>query len=142
MRTTQLGRLVITLTAVMELFSIYIVNANHDQLSSLGLSFLLGIPVVVLIMFYKLVIVITDDEIKLSFGIGLITKSFKTKDILEVKAVRNSILAGWGIRYTTGYTLYNIDGLDAIELTLKNKQQKIRIGTASPNEIIQYLTRR
>ena len=48
------------------------------------------------------------------------------------KKVRNKWYYGWGIRFMGNVTLYNIHGLDAVELTFKNKESIVRIGT-KPN---------
>ncbi|GHN00429.1 hypothetical protein WSM22_19180 [Cytophagales bacterium WSM2-2] len=92
-------------------------------------------------MFYKLDIVITETQIKISFGIGIIKKGFQIEKIVDVKPVRNPAMVGWGIRITPGYSLYNVSGLDAIELTLKDKIRKVRIGTDSKDEIVEYINK-
>ncbi len=49
-------------------------------------------------------------------------------DIANVSIVRNSVLNGFGIRMRPGFRLYNVSGLDAVELHLKNGEVR-RIGT-------------
>ena len=49
-------------------------------------------------------------------------------DIANVSIVRNSVLTGFGIRVRAGFRLYNVSGLDAVELHLKNGEIR-RIGT-------------
>jgi hypothetical protein len=92
------------------------------------------------VLFYKLNTTITKENIRISFGIGLITKTIATRDIESVQVVRNSPLAGWGIRYARDYTLYNIHGLSAVELSLRGQSKKIRIGYEQPEEVCKYLS--
>jgi hypothetical protein len=49
-------------------------------------------------------------------------------DIATVGIVRNSVLMGFGIRLRPGLRLYNVSGLDAVELRLKSGGTR-RIGT-------------
>jgi hypothetical protein len=45
--------------------------------------------------------------------------------------VRNHWWNGFGIRMTTGFRLYNVSGLDAVELRLRSNETR-RIGTDDP----------
>jgi hypothetical protein len=96
----------------------------------------------IFILFYRLKIVIDDKAIRICYGIGLIKTQFSLDKIDTVKVVNNSSLLGFGIRYTKGFTLYNIDGTSGIELTFKDGSQKVRIGTNLPNQLIDYINRR
>ena len=49
-------------------------------------------------------------------------------DIRTIRAVRNSWMNGFGIRMRPGFRLYNVSGLDAVELELNNGEIR-RIGT-------------
>ena len=51
--------------------------------------------------------------------------------IENVRIVRNNWLNGFGIRMRPGWRLYNVSGLDAVELHLKNDDIR-RIGTGDP----------
>ena len=82
-------------------------------------------------LFYKLVVTVTTDEIEIRFGIGLIKKRINVADIVAARPVRNRWWYGWGIRYFPGGYLYNIWGLDAVELQMK-KNPRYRIGTSDP----------
>jgi hypothetical protein len=93
-----------------------------------------------LLIFYKLTIYLNDSSISFKLGIGLITRKYMVTDIQSCKAVRNDPLTGIGIRIIAGGWLYNVSGLNAIELTFKNQKSKVRIGTDKPDEIAEILS--
>ena len=95
-----------------------------------------GVMVVVLlaclVVFGKLTVEVTTDRVQVWFGPGLIRKGFQVTDIKEVKAVRNSWYYGWGIRLTPVGWMFNVAGLDAVELKMTSGK-RFRIGTDDPN---------
>ena len=91
-------------------------------------------------LFYCLTVLVNESYVEILFGIGLIKKRFKTKDIVQVLTVRNSWLSGWGIRWLfIGTWLYNVSGLDAVEIIMSNRK-RYRIGTDEPNELVKAIT--
>jgi len=58
--------------------------------------------------------------------------------VQNAAVVRNKWYYGWGIRLTPGGWLWNVSGLDAVELTFKNGK-KFRIGTDEPDRLLQAL---
>lgn len=87
-----------------------------------------------LILFSSLSVVIKDDILEVRFGPGIIRKKFFLKDIESCHQVKNSWYYGWGIRLTSHGLLYNVSGLDAVEIKLKSGK-KYRIGTDVPLEL-------
>ncbi len=83
------------------------------------------------LLFYRLVVTVTDEGVRISFGIGLIHKTIRLDRIQSVAAVRNKFWYGWGIRCYPGGWLYNISGLDAVELEI-SERFFYRIGTDDP----------
>jgi hypothetical protein len=96
----------------------------------------LGILVILIMLglFINLTISINDEKITLSYGMGLIKKSFALQDIVESYQVRNPFYYGWGIRRTPHGWLYNISGLDAVEIVLANGK-KYRLGSDEPEKL-------
>ena len=81
------------------------------------------------------------EVVNVSFGpIGLIRERFALADITAARTVRNSPAYGWGMRYIPHGRLWNVWGLDAVELQLKNGT-RFRIGTDQPKELLQALRR-
>ncbi len=89
-------------------------------------------------MFYKLTILVTDDAVQFSLGIGIIKGKYNLSVINNCKPL-SYIPFGWGIRLRPGVILFNVSGNKAIELEIKNKNRKIWIGTNKPEEISQYI---
>ena len=71
------------------------------------------------------------DELRWHFGPGLWTYRLALDEIESVGVVRNHWSSGFGIRKASGFTLYNVSGLDAVELKLKSGEIR-RIGTDDP----------
>jgi len=84
--------------------------------------------VVVAWLFSSLTVSVSESELQWRFGPGLLRFRMALVDIAGVSIVRNSVLNGFGIRMRPGFRLYNVSGLDAVELRLKNGDIR-RIGT-------------
>ena len=85
--------------------------------------------------FDSLTVKVSPTYISLKFGIGIIRKRFAIVDVQNAAIVRNRWYYGWGIRLTPHGWLYNVSGLDAVEIQLRNGR-KYRIGTAEPIELL------
>lgn len=83
---------------------------------------------------------VTADEksVGFHFGPGIISKRYTYDQIESVVQVRNSWIFGWGIRWYGPGWLYNVSGLDAIELKLKSGK-KLRIGTDEPERLMSFI---
>ena len=88
-----------------------------------------------ILFMYKMVIEIDENQISFKFGIGLFKRTYQIYDLTSCSSVRSSLLNGFGIRKIANGWLYNISGLDAIELQFIDKKNVIRIGTNKPDEI-------
>jgi len=86
------------------------------------------------ILFGSLTTEIADGELRCRFGIGLIRKRIPLRHVVAVEPVRNRWFWGWGIRYTPHGWLFNVSGLDAVELSLVGGR-RLRIGTDEPDEL-------
>lgn len=86
---------------------------------------------VCLVLFAALTVKVDGNDVSLRFGIGVIRKKFPVSGIGSLEIVRNPWYYGWGIRKTPDGWLYNVSGLIAIELRMKNGE-KFRIGTNDP----------
>ena len=96
-----------------------------------------GIAVVLaiaLVLFASLTVEIDAEHLRIRFGIGLIRKRFPLDQIDTCRSVKNSWLYGWGIRLTPHGWLYNVSGLEAVELKMKNGKT-YRIGTDEPEAL-------
>lgn len=90
--------------------------------------------ILVLLVFHSLTVQVDELAIGLSFGIGLIRKSILLDEIAAFQPVRNRWFYGFGIRYTFRGWMWNVSGLDAVELTYTSGK-RFRIGTDEPQKL-------
>lgn len=81
--------------------------------------------------FRELTVEVDHEAVRLHFTFGWFKKEFKFLDIESAAAMRNKWWNGWGIKYVWTGWLYNVGGLDAVELRLKSGRVA-RIGTDEP----------
>lgn len=84
-----------------------------------------------LLLFPTLTAVVQGDRLRCFFGLGLIRREIAVSEVLAVSVVRNSWTYGWGLRLIPGGWLWNVSGLDAVELRLRSGKI-FRIGTDEP----------
>ncbi len=81
--------------------------------------------------FYKMTVYVDEEFLGFSMGIGLIRKKFRLGEINSVSELRSSWLSGWGIHYTGGGWLYNVNSLQAVEFKFKDGKRCL-LGTDDP----------
>lgn len=89
------------------------------------------VELAVAIVFSSLTIELDEGELRWYFGAGFWSYRLPLADIEMATVVRNRWWHGWGIRTAPGFRLYNVSGLDAVELRLKSGDVR-RIGTDDP----------
>ena len=97
-----------------------------------------GFTLLLAVFFWGLAVEVNQDEVRLSFGVGIIKKTILRELIVDVEQVRNSWWYGWGIRLTPHGWMWNISGLDAVELAYRNGK-KFRIGPNEPEVLLRVL---
>ena len=134
---TQSGTfsIMVTLSCIILCIVMLFIIGFDEALPVVILCFVILLFIVCLLIFYKLTITIDDTHLTFSMGIGLISKSYPLSDIESCTPVRNSFLYGVGIHMTSSGWLYNVSGLNAVEVSFKNRKSKIRIGTDRPDEV-------
>lgn len=91
--------------------------------------------VIALLLFCSLSVKVTEADVSLAFGIGVIRKRFALDEVAEAEIVRNRWYYGWGIKILRDGWLYNVSGLDAVELRFENGR-RARIGTDQAVELL------
>ena len=86
------------------------------------------ILVVVTVFFSSLTIKVGEGQIKWYFGPGFWRKSLKLDDIKSASIIRTKWYYGLGIRLISTGWLYNVSGLTAVELKLKDRTT-VTLGT-------------
>jgi hypothetical protein len=84
------------------------------------------------IVFSRLTIKIDEETVLACFGIGLICKKVPLSEIVRCESIRIRWWYGWGIHLTPYGWLYNVSGLDAVAITLRDGR-KFALGTDDPN---------
>jgi hypothetical protein len=124
---TQRGTL--TLVAMIIGFgataSVFYFNQTPERWIGLAMAF--GFAILAW-LFSSLTVAVNDREVRWYFGPGAWKYHLALADIEAVGVVRNSLLNGFGIRMRPGFRLYNVSGLDAVELRLRGGEIR-RIGT-------------
>lgn len=134
---TQIGWVIVTCFVVIILWTGYV-----DMLErSLVLLWVLGLFLVCLILFGTLTVACNHRSIRVWFGPGLIRKTFSLDDIVSSTVVRNRWWYGWGIRKLPRGWVFNVSGLDAVELLTKSGKI-FRIGTDEPRKLNNFLQTR
>ncbi|MDH7599951.1 MAG: hypothetical protein QHH07_10015 [Sedimentisphaerales bacterium] len=133
-RHTQIGYVVLILCFLPAIVVGSILARRPEPVGLL----VLAVIVVVGICFGSMTVQVADGRLQWYFGPGLIRKQVAIKDICAVTPVRNKWYYGWGIRYTPYGWLYNVSGLEAVELRLSNGKT-LRLGTDRPHQLIQAI---
>lgn len=93
-----------------------------------------------LLLFTTLTVAIREEALEVRFGpVGLVKKRFLLRDVESCQAVRNRWWYSWGIHLTPHGWLFNVSGLDAVELTMRNGKT-YRIGTDEPEALEQAIS--
>ncbi|MFQ5555297.1 MAG: hypothetical protein ACE5GC_08015 [Acidimicrobiia bacterium] len=93
----------------------------------------------VLLAFSRLTVSIAAGRITTAFAWGWPRRTFALEDVVTMKAVRNKWWYGWGIRKIPGGWMFNVWGLDAVELELISGK-KFRVGTDAPDDLVAALS--
>lgn len=132
-RHVQVGWVVII--PVLFVFAVVLVMTAFPAKTTGAIPLVAVFVVVVLSLFSTLNVTVAEDRVQCRFGVGLIRRHIRMADVQRVEAVRNKWYYGWGIRLTPHGWLWNVSGLDAVELTFTNGK-KFRIGTDEPERLL------
>jgi hypothetical protein len=101
---------------------------------------MLAIAAIIALLFGTLTVEVDHEAVRLRFGVGLIRKRIALRDVRAWREVRNPWYAGWGIRLGPGVVLWNVSGLDAVELQLGDAK-RFRVGTDEPGPLAAAIAR-
>jgi hypothetical protein len=85
--------------------------------------------------FRCLTVTVNKGEIVLNFGEGLFKKFIPLEKVQGCKAVRTTPINGWGVHWIGKGWLYNVYGLDAVELELADGGATL-IGTDDAAQLV------
>jgi len=132
-RHGQSGRLIRILLGIV--FAVSVIVFLLVGMAALMMTAIAGL-VMLLIgwIFGSLTVTVTLDTLSWWFGPGVWRKRVPLVEIEACEPVRNRWWWGWGIRYYGKGWLYNVEGLDAVEIRLKSGKH-IRVGTDEPEAL-------
>ena len=114
------------------------VTAADDEASTLFTAAMIAFTVVLLaivLLFSRLEVTVNNRRIVTAFGFGRPHREIDLKDVTAVRQVRNTWIQGWGIRKISRGWMYNVWGLDAVEVDLPS-EKVFRIGTNDPENLL------
>lgn len=125
---TQVGYPLIAVlgSCVLVAFALLLTRRVPPQASSVAATL-----AIVLLLFSMLTVRVDRTHVRCAFAFGVIRKDIPLGEIVSASVVRSHWLHGWGIRWIPGGWLWNVSGLDAVELLLSSGRV-FRIGTAEP----------
>lgn len=141
-KINQFGTFTVILLSLFLIFSI-VMGLTVGLTDNLVLTIYIVLSLILfisLLLFYRIVIEIDTTNISFKLGIGIIRRSYNLSEIESCTPVKDSFLNGWGIHKIRNGWLYNVSGFKAIELTFKNTDKVVRIGTNRPDEIAGVVT--
>ena len=94
----------------------------------------LAVLAVALVLFPSLTVVISEEELLVQFGPGIVRKRFKLNEIESCQAVKSPWYYGCGIRLTPHGMLFRVSGFHAVRIKLITGK-KYLIGTDVPQEL-------
>ncbi|MEM7261520.1 MAG: hypothetical protein AAF488_05970 [Planctomycetota bacterium] len=118
---TQPGKLTRFALGLPIVFLVVVVIAAEDEPT--GRTIAATVMVVLslaLICFHSLTTRVTEESAEALFGPGFPRFRYDISEIVDAEAVRNPWFIGWGIRWFPGGWLYNVSGLDAVQIELRS----------------------
>ncbi len=104
-----------------------------------GVMLVFGIVMVVGLVFSRLTVEVDGGAVRLAFGSGWPRKTIPLHQVTSAQRVRNRWWYGFGMRKIPGGWMWNVAGLDAVELTLATGK-KFRVGTDQPDALLDALS--
>jgi hypothetical protein len=136
-RHTQIAWTLIVLVVAVVLAEFAIVTFSDPQGTlSLALSgAVVAVAAVMLALFSTLTVAVDDRAVRLWFGFGSLRREVVLADVRAARRVRNHWYAGWGVRVIPNGRLYNVGGLDSVELEMDDGRV-VRVGTDQPDALL------
>lgn len=128
----QLSYVCISLSIILVAFAAF--QLQRGAMDIISFAFFLTLSAIIVILFPTLTVKVNSDNISWYFGFGFWKKIVPVRDVIKAEVVRNRMWYGFGIRYFGSGWLYNVSGLDAVELLLP-ENKRIRIGTDEPERL-------
>lgn len=139
-RRTQWGYFVIFTLLILVPVVVAVFASGDDEpwVDALVVLFVLLI-VAVVFWFSRLTVTVQGGAVAAEFGWGRPRKTIDLADVGDVRQVRNHWYYGFGIRKVPNGWMYNVSGLDAVELQLTSGKV-FRVGTDDVDQLLGVLS--
>jgi hypothetical protein len=131
---TQIGITILAVLAIVAALMIAI-SIFIDKVTPIWVPIaIIGFLVIIGVLFGSLTVEVKAGKLRCWFGLGLIYQEFNLEEVTEVKIVKNPWFYGWGIRRVPEAWMFNVSGLDAVQMEFYSGK-KFRIGTDEPRRL-------
>ncbi|KNC67620.1 hypothetical protein [Pseudoalteromonas ardens] len=131
---TQIGTAILAVMGTSALVLAYSAIVKPED----NANFAFLVVGVIAILFSSLTIKIGEGQIRWFFGPGFWRKSLDYTQIDSAKIIKTKWYNGLGIRLLSTGWLYNVSGLDAVELKLKDGTT-VSLGTNEPEKLLEAI---
>ncbi len=139
-RHTQTGYTAVLVTILLFVALLIVVLAVDDEPAVvIGVGALVVFLTAVIAVFNRLTTTVGAGLVQVAFGWGWPRRRIEVREITGFSRVRNKWYYGWGIRLVPGGWMYNVWGLDAVELVLASGR-RFRIGSDEPDDLMAALS--
>ncbi|WDE06208.1 hypothetical protein SG34_004565 [Thalassomonas viridans] len=133
-KNTQVGTaLLMIFGAVIAL--LIIVSYNKPNETIWPALFFLGL---ISLLFSTLNIEVDHKQVKWSFGPSFWRKAIAIEEIESARVINTKWYYGLGVRFISTGWLYNVSGLRAVEIKLKNGK-RVSLGTNEPENLLKAI---
>ena len=108
--------------------------ASTDSVAPVVIWIVLAVLAVIRLVFSRLTVMVGKGQVLAEFGPGWPRRRYRLSDVTRIETVRNKWWYGWGLRWIPGGSMYNVWGLDAVELELTSGKV-FRIGSDEPEAL-------
>lgn len=126
---------------VLVLTYLYAFQLGGRPMTASSYAVAMGILGLMLLLMYQLQIEVSDSQVLVRFGMGLIKRRIPVDAMQSVEVVSTKWYYGWGIRLIPNGWLYNVSGTKGIEIQLKTGRV-VRIGSVNPEELARVVSLR
>ncbi|HEU0085980.1 MAG TPA: hypothetical protein VFQ59_03435 [Candidatus Paceibacterota bacterium] len=140
---TQIGYLMIVVAFCLVVFFTWLLNIIPSEENSWLISIIMILVVGLVLSMSTLETLIDEEYLRIKFGYGIFKKKFPLHEIASVRAVKNHIYNGWGIRvwFWPYMWIYNVSGFNAVEIKMRDGRI-FRIGTDIPERLEEEISKR
>jgi len=125
---------IFTLYTVFVIFA-YINQWGNNPIGLTGVFIFLILFVIITAFFYGMRVTVTDTEIRISMGIGIIRKHIPLQSIDSIAMKTNPWYYGLGIRLLPNGMLYTVQSNRVVEINLKDSGKVVHIGSTDRDRL-------